>query len=68
MTCGRWGFGLAWIIAVLAGAACVGALAFVIVWEVCAIRRTLAAHRRQVEAPVMLWRDHQAMTIPERRQ
>jgi len=28
----------------------------------------LAAHRRQVEAPVMLWRDHQAMTIPERRQ
>ncbi len=41
------GFGLAWIIAVLAGAACVGALAFVIVWEVCAIRRTLAAHRRQ---------------------
>jgi hypothetical protein len=67
VTCGRWGFGLAWIIAVLAGAACVGALAFVIVWEVCAIRRTLAAHR-QVEAPVMLWRDHQAMTIPERRQ
>jgi hypothetical protein len=53
---------------VLAGAACVGALAFVIVWEVCAIRGTLAAHRRQVEAPVMLWRDHQAMTIPERRQ
>jgi hypothetical protein len=35
----------AWIIALLAGAACVGALAVVIVWEVCAIRRTLSAHR-----------------------
>jgi hypothetical protein len=56
------------VVGVLAAIAVIGALVFVIVWEVCAIRRTLAAHRRQVEAPVMLWRDHQAMTIPERRQ
>jgi hypothetical protein len=57
----------AWIIVVLAGAACVGALVFVIVWEVCAIRRTLAAHRRQVEPPGTYWRNHATVSIPERR-
>jgi hypothetical protein len=57
----------AWIIAVLAGIACVGALAFVIVWEVCAIRRTLAAHRRQAEQPETFWRNHATVSVPERR-
>jgi hypothetical protein len=57
----------AWIIAVLAGIACVGALAFVIVWEVCAIRRTLAAHRRQAEQPKTFWRNHATVSVPERR-
>jgi hypothetical protein len=56
----------AWIIAVLAGAACVGALVFVIIWEVCAIRRTLAAHR-QAAPPDRFWRDHSAVTASERR-
>jgi hypothetical protein len=57
----------AWIVAVLAGLACVGALAFVIVWEVCAIRRTLAEHRRQVQPPDMYWRNHATVSVPERR-
>jgi hypothetical protein len=33
------------IVGVLAALAVIGALAFVVVWEWCAIRRTLAAHR-----------------------
>jgi hypothetical protein len=62
----------AWTIAVLAGVACIGALAFVIVWEVCAIRRTLADHRRsdaagQTPASARYWREHSAVTVPERR-
>jgi hypothetical protein len=55
----------AWIIAVLAGAACTGALVFVLVWEVCAIRRTLAAHRRRPpDAPFWPWRGALAPTSP----
>ena len=57
----------AWIIAVLAGAACIGALVLLIVWEVCAIRRTLAAHRRQAEPPAMFWRNHATVSVQERR-
>jgi hypothetical protein len=62
----------AWIIAVLAGAACIGALAFVIVWEVFAIRRILADHRRfdaagQTPASARYWREHSVVTVPERR-
>jgi hypothetical protein len=53
------------VVGVLASLAVVGALVFVVVWEVCAIQRTLAAHRRA--APEGFWRDHQAVTIPERR-
>jgi hypothetical protein len=50
----------AWIIAVLAGTACIGALVFVLVREVCAIRRTLAAHRRRPpDAPC--WRGRHAL-------
>jgi hypothetical protein len=37
----------AYLVGVLAGLAVVGALAFVLVWEWCAIRRTLAAHRHR---------------------
>lgn len=36
----------AWIIAVLAGTACIGALAVVLVAEWYAIRRTIQRHRR----------------------
>jgi hypothetical protein len=49
----------AWIVGVLAGLAVVGALAFALVWEWCAIRRTLAAHRRQ--APDEFWRARGAL-------
>ena len=44
----------AYVVGVLAGLAVIGALAFVLVWEWCAIRRTLAVHRRS--APDGLWR------------
>jgi hypothetical protein len=53
------------VVGVLAGVAVVGALVFAVVWEWCAIKRTLADHRRGV--PESFWRDHAAVTIPERR-
>ena len=53
------------VVGVLAGLAVIGALAFVIVAEWCAIQRILANHRRQV--PEAFWRDHAAVTIPQRR-
>jgi hypothetical protein len=34
------------IVGVLAALAAIGALAFAVVWEVCAIRRVLARHRQ----------------------
>ncbi len=55
----------AYVVGVLAALAVIGALAFVVVWEWCAIRRTLAAHRRQ--APEPFWRGRAAVGIPERR-
>jgi O-antigen ligase len=60
----------AWVIAVLAGLACIGALAVVIVAEVYAIRRTIERHRRP--GPVYdptgrWWRERSALTEPERR-
>ena len=54
------------IVGVLAGLAVIGALAFVLVWEWCAIRRTLAAHRHPIQPPA-LWRDHAVLRVPERR-
>jgi hypothetical protein len=60
----------AWIIAVLAGAACIGALAVVIVAEWYAIRRTIERHRRPGPAydPTgRWWRERSALTAPERR-
>ncbi len=53
-------------VGVLAAAAVIGALVFVVVWEWCAIRRTLAAHRRRAPTE-SFWRDRAALTIPERR-
>jgi hypothetical protein len=55
----------AYVVGVLAALAVIGALTFALVWEWCAIRRTLAAHRRA--APDAFWRDQAAVTIPERR-
>ena len=49
----------AYVVGVLAGLAVIGALAVALVWEWCAIRRTLAAHRHQ--APDGFWRDRGAL-------
>jgi hypothetical protein len=56
----------AYVVGVLAGLAVIGALVFALVWEWCAIRHTLAAHRRPA-SEASFWRDHTAVTIPERR-
>jgi hypothetical protein len=57
----------AYVVGVLAGLAVIGALVFALVWEWCAIRRTLAAHRHPDLPPESFWRDHAAVGIPERR-
>jgi hypothetical protein len=56
------------IVGVLAGLAVIGVLAFALVWEWCAIRRTLAAHRHR--APDGFWRERGALTpiIPAERE
>jgi hypothetical protein len=54
------------VVGVLAGIAVIGALVFAVVWEWCAIRRTLAAHRRPPRDE-SFWLDRAALTIPERR-
>jgi uncharacterized membrane protein YebE (DUF533 family) len=56
----------AYVVGVLAGLAVIGALAFALVWEWCANRRTQAAHRHQPPNE-SFWRDHTALGIPERR-
>jgi hypothetical protein len=55
------------VVGVLAGLAVIGALLFALVWEWCAIRRTLATHRRPTEPPESFWCDRAALRIPERR-
>jgi len=58
----------AWTIAVLAGVACVGALAVVIVAEVYTIRRTIERHRRPDPRPAhqaRYWLEHSALTAPK---
>jgi uncharacterized membrane protein len=55
------------VVGVLAAIAVIGALLFAVVWEWCAIRRTLAAHRRQAEPTDAFWRNHATVSIPERR-
>jgi hypothetical protein len=60
----------AWIIAVLAGLSCIGALAVVLVAEWYAIRRTIQRHRatRPPADPMgRWWRERSALTAPERR-
>jgi hypothetical protein len=54
------------VVGVLAGLAVVGALALVLVWEWCAIRRTLAANRPPTPEETF-WQQHAAVTVPERR-
>ena len=49
----------AYVVGVLAGLAVIGALAFALVWEWWAIRRTLAAHRHQ--AADGFWRERGAL-------
>jgi hypothetical protein len=59
----------AWIVAVLAGAAVVGALAMVLVAEVYAIRRTINRHRQPgalTDPSGRWWRERSHLTIPER--
>jgi hypothetical protein len=58
----------AYLVGVLAGLAVIGALAVALVWEWCAIRRTLAAHRHR--APDGFWRERGALTpiIPVERE
>ena len=57
------------VVGVLAGLAVIGALVFVVVWEVCAIRRTLAARYGSPMQPPRWWRERgvAAPTIPQRR-
>jgi hypothetical protein len=61
----------AWIIAILAGAACIGALAVVLVAEWYAIRRTIQRHRRPhatlTDPTGRYWRERAQLTVPERR-
>jgi hypothetical protein len=53
------------VVGVLAGLAVIGALVFVLVWEWCAIQRTLHTHRHETAGE--LWRDQEALTVQERR-
>lgn len=55
------------VVTVLAAAAVVGALTYALVWEVCAIRRTLAAHRDKSRPPTDedFWRQQRALTEPK---
>jgi mannose/fructose/N-acetylgalactosamine-specific phosphotransferase system component IID len=57
------------IVIVLAAVAVMGALVFVVVWEVCAIRRTLAARHPGSQPPTDadFWRQQRALTEPKRR-
>ena len=60
----------AWAVAILAGAACIGALVVVLVAEVYAIRRTIERHRKPGPPPDPTgrwWRERSALTVPERR-
>jgi len=56
------------VVAVLAAAAVIGALVFAVVWEVCAIRRTLAAHRDPADSRPLtdedFWRQQRALNSP----
>jgi hypothetical protein len=55
------------VVTVLAGIAVVGALVFAVVWEVCAIKRVLAARHPDSQPPTDadFWRQQRALTTPE---
>jgi hypothetical protein len=59
------------VVTALAGAACIGALAVVLVAEWYAIRRTIERHRRPrstlTDPSGRWWRERSAVTLPERR-
>jgi uncharacterized membrane protein YcjF (UPF0283 family) len=56
------------VVLVLASVACVGALAVAIVWEWAAIRRIRDRDRARKPTPEeAFWRQHAALTAPERR-
>ena len=55
------------VVAALAALAVIGALVFAVVWEVCAIRRTLAAARDPATRPPTdddFWREQKALQQP----
>ena len=54
----------AFVVGVLAGLAVIGLLVFVLVWEWCAIRRTLAIHRGRVPEASRRERDALVPTNP----
>jgi hypothetical protein len=54
------------IVTVLAGIAVIGALAFAVVWEVCAIRRTIERHRNPPLTDADFWREQRALHEPPR--
>jgi hypothetical protein len=54
------------VVLLLASVACVGALVAAVVWEVVFIRRTLRANRPPTPEETF-WRQHAALTAPERR-
>jgi hypothetical protein len=59
------------VVTLLAAAAVVGALVFTVVWEVCAIKRTLAAYRAARAASRTqltdddFWRQQRALNGPQ---
>ena len=53
------------LVTVLAGIAVIGALAFAVVWEVCAIRRTIERHRNPPLTDADYWRQQRALTGPK---
>jgi O-antigen ligase len=54
----------AWAIAILAGAACIGALVVVLVAEWYAVRRTIERHRKPTPEETF-WRSQRALTEPK---
>jgi hypothetical protein len=55
------------VVLLLASVACIGALVAAVVWEVVFIRRTLRAGRPPTPEE-SFWRQHAALSAPERRQ
>jgi transketolase C-terminal domain/subunit len=54
------------VVGMLAGLAVIGALTFAVTWEWFAIRRMIARHRKPTPEETF-WRQHAAVTVPERR-